>query len=148
MTPTTLSELAPGDTASVIVIMRRTMQDIEGAIPAFTRRDTTLAAGTNREPRRLSLWLEDGVPRKLTVSAPTDASSMLGESVFWFVQGEVRVVQQPNDAYAFAADRMLVWTDESLTPVTDVTPEARMIREHEVIEQARQWLALFGVALP
>jgi len=68
--------------------------------------------------------------------------------VFWFVQGEVRVVQQPSAAYAFDADRILVWTDESLVPLTDITADARMIRERDVIEQARKWLTLLGAPLP
>lgn len=146
--PTTFSELAPGDTASVLLIMRRTMSDIDGALETFVKRDTTLAPELGQEARRLTLWLEDGVPRKLLVTEPDESGRMLRESHFYFVQGEVRVVQQPNDAYAFDADRILVWTDESLVPLVDITPETRMTREHQVVEQARQWLALFGLSLP
>ena len=124
------------------------MEEIEATLPDLTRRDTTLAPEPNQEPRRLSIWLEDGVPRKLIVSEPNDAGQMLDESVFWFVQGELRVVQQPTDAYAFDADRILVWTDESLIPRTDVSVDARMVREREVVEQARKWLALLGQTLP
>jgi len=148
VTATTFGELAPGDTASVLLIMRRTMEEIEAALPGLTRRDTTLAPEPNQEPRRLSIWLEDGVPRKLVVSEPNDAGQMMEESVFWFVQGDVRVVQQPSAAYAFDADRILVWTDESLVPLTDITADARMIRERDVIEQARKWLTLLGAPLP
>lgn len=147
-TPTSFSELAPGDTAAVLLIMRQTMQDIDGALGGLARRDTVLVAEAGQEPRRLSLWLEDGVPRKLTVSEPNEMGRMLGESAFWFVQGEVRVVQQPHDAYAFDADRILVWTDESLVPLSDVTGEERMARERDVVEEAHRWLAVFGVKLP
>lgn len=146
--PATFAELAPGDTAAVILIMRRTMEEIEAALPGLTRRDTTLAPEPNQEARRLSIWLEDGVPRKLVVSEPNDAGQMMDESIFWFVQGEVRVVQQPTAAYAFDADRILVWTDENLVPLTDITPDVRMIREREVLEQQQKWLALLGVTLP
>ncbi len=147
-TPTTFSELAPGDTAAVLRIMRHTMQDIDGALGGLARRDTVLVAEAGQEPRRLSLWLEDGVPRKLTVSEPNEMGRMLGESAFWFVQGEVRVAQQPHDAYAFDADRMLIWTDQSLVPLSDVAGEERMARERDVVGQAHTWLAVFGVRLP
>jgi hypothetical protein len=146
-TPTSFSELAPGDTASVILVMRRTMQDIDGALAGFTRRDTTLDAEPGQEPRKLSVWLEDDVPRKLTVTEPNEAGRMLNESSFWFVQGEVRVVLQPLAAYAFDADRILVWTDETLVPITDVTTEERMRREREVVDQAHRWLEVFGIKL-
>ncbi|MES2303978.1 MAG: hypothetical protein V4558_00625 [Gemmatimonadota bacterium] len=146
--PTSFSELAPGDTASVVLIMRRTMADIDGAAADFTKRDTTLAPEPGQEPRRLTLWLEDNVPRKLLVTEPDESGRMMRESLFYFVQGEVRVVMQPNDGYAFDADRILVWTDEALIPLADVTPELRMQRESEVLDQAHKWLALFGVELP
>jgi hypothetical protein len=131
----------------VLVIMRRTMQDIDDALAGFTRHDTTLTAEPNQDPRRLSIWLEGGVPRKLVVSEPNDAGQMLDESVFWFVQGELRVVQQPADAYAFEADRILIWTDGSLQPVTDISTEERMQRERAVVDSARRWLQLFGLTL-
>ncbi|MEO5800581.1 MAG: hypothetical protein ABIZ70_02200 [Gemmatimonadales bacterium] len=146
--PTSFSELAPGDTASVVLIMRRTMADIDGATADFTKRDTTLDPEQSQEPRRLTLWLEDNVPRKLLVTEPEESGRMMRESVFYFVQGELRVVLQPNDGYAFDADRILVWTDESLVPLADVTPELRMQRERDVLDQAHRWLGVFGVQLP
>lgn len=144
----TFAELVPGDTAAVISIMRRTMQEIDGALAGYVRRDTTLEAVKGKAPRTLSVWLEQDIPRKLTVSEPNESGRMLGESNFWFVQGELRVAQQPEDSYAFDADRIIVWTDPSLVPIVDITPELRMQREHEVVEQARQWLNLVGVKLP
>lgn len=146
--PASFSELAPGDTASVVLIMRRAMADIDGAVADFTRRDTALAPDPGQEPRRLTLWLEDNVPRKLLVTEPDESGRMQRESMFYFVQGEVRVVMQPNDGYAFDADRILLWTDESLIPLADVTSELRMAREREVIEAARQWLSVFSLRLP
>lgn len=146
--PTSFSELAPGDTASVLLIMRRTMADIDDALTGFTKRDTTLAPEPGQEPRRLTLWLENDVPRKLQVSEPDEAGRMMRESLFFFVQGDLRVAVQPNDGYAFDADRIVVWTDESLVPLADVTPELRMAREHDVLEQAKKWLGVFGVSIP
>lgn len=145
--PATFAELAPGDTGSVVAIMRRTMTDIDGALNAYEKRDTVLDAEPGAEPRRVTLWLEGTVPKKLQVTEPDEAGRMRRESMFWFVQGEVRVVQQPTDAYAFDADRILVWTDESLIPLPDVPTDLRMAREHDVIEQAKRWLGVFGVQL-
>ncbi|MES2123285.1 MAG: hypothetical protein V4503_01230 [Gemmatimonadota bacterium] len=138
----------PGDTAAVITILRRTMQEIDGALAGYVRRDTVLDAMPGQGPRTVSVWLEQDIPRKLTVSEPNESGKMLAESNFWFVQGELRVAQQPEDSYAFDADRIIVWTDPSLVPIVDITPELRMQREHDVVEQARHWLGIFGVRLP
>lgn len=146
--PVSLSEIAPGDTASILLVMRQTMQEIDGMLRSLERRDTTLAAVDDQEARRLSVWLQDGVARKLTVTEPNDAGGMTGESAFWLVGGELRVVQQPFAAYTLYGDRILVWTDSSLDPIPDIPSDNRMEREVVLVAQARQWLEVFGLRLP
>ena len=128
--------------------MRGTMGEIDGMLGQLERRDTTLAPVGTEEARRLSVWVRDGVPRKLTVSEPNDAGAMTAESQYWLVGGELRVVQQPFAAYVLYGDRILVWTDGALEPVPDIPDDDRMARELELVNQARQWLAVFGLKLP
>ncbi len=147
--PTSFSQVTPGDTAAVIALMRSVMSDIDGALDGFERRDTVLATTPDSEPRQLTVWLERGLPRKLTVSEPREPGhSLAGESDYWLTNNELTVVQSMTDAYALDANRIVLWTDQMLVPVTGFTADQRMAREILLVEQARKYLAAFGMVLP
>ena len=74
------------------------------------RRDTSLEGEGYREPRRLTLWMQNDVPVKLVATEPNDAGLMTGESIAWFRGGEVRVVQEPFAFFYFDVDRLVLWT--------------------------------------
>lgn len=146
--PVSLTEVAPGDTATILRVMRGTMSDIDALLPELERRDTMLEPVGTQEPRRLTVWVQNGTPRKLTVTEPNDAGAMTGLSHFWLVGNELRVVQQPFAAYVFYGDRILVWTDSALEPVPDIPDDDRMAREIELVNEARGYLGVFGLRLP
>jgi hypothetical protein len=128
--------------------MRLTMSEIDSSLDGFERRDTVLATSPDSEPRRLSVWLQRGSPRKLTVSEPNESGHMVGESSYWFIAGELSVVQGMADAYAFDADRIVLWTDQMLVPVSTFTRAERMARERFLVDQAHTYLAAYGIVLP
>lgn len=146
--PSSFSELPPGDTAAVLTLMRRTMADIDGALAQFTLRDTIYPAQDLAPPRHLTVWLENGVPRKLVVADTGSTPNVDHETDYWFVQGDVRVVKLPDANLAFDADKLMLWTDENLEPVSGVSEADRMSRENNVIADARRWLVFFGITLP
>jgi hypothetical protein len=139
--------IAEGDTAAVLDLLRLTMTDIDAALETMERRDTVLAPEPDQEPRRVSVWLRDGVPRKLLVSEPNESGQMTAESAYWFVNGELRAVLQPFAGYFLEGDRILLWTDESLEPITDVIPQDRMDRELALVAEVELRLAHFGLRL-
>lgn len=141
------SQVAPGDTAAVIKLMKITMTEIDSALVDFERRDTILVTAPDSEPRRLSLWLQHGSPRKITVTEPDDAGHMTGESSYWFIAGDLAVVQGMTSAYALDGDRIVLWTDQTLVPTSDVTTEERMARELRLVGEARRYLAAFGMEM-
>ena len=129
--------------------MRSVMSDLDGALDGFERRDTVLAVTPESEPRQLTVWLERGVPRKLTVSEPKEPGhSVAPVTDYWFINEELAVVQGTTDAYAIDANRIVLWTDQMLVPLTGFTREERMAREILLVEQARKYLAAFGIVLP
>lgn len=146
--PVSLTEVAPGDTATILRVMRGTMTDVDALLPELERRDTMLEPVGTQEPRRLTVWVQNGSPRKLTVTEPDDAGAMTGLSHFWLVGNELRVVQQPFAAYVFYGDRILVWTDSALEPVPDIPDDDRMAREIALVQEARGYLEVFGLRLP
>ena len=146
--PAQFSDLAPGDTAGVISMMRQTMQNIDAGLSQMSERDTLLAAVGDSQPRHLSVWLEGGVPRKLVVADSGGNGPGAGETDVWFLGGDVAVVQQVSDVYAFDTGRIVLWTDGTLEPRNDITPELRMARQTDLIESVRRWLSVFGVSLP
>ncbi len=140
--------IAEGDTAAVLSLLKLTMTDIDASLDSMERRDSVLPAEPGQEPRTLSVWLRDGTPRKLLVAEPNESGAMTLESAYWFVNGEVRAVQQPTAAFFFEADRILLWTDQGLEPLTTVTSEERMTRELEILAEIEKRLAVFGITLP
>lgn len=145
--PASLAELAPGDTLGALELIRRTINTTNAAAAAAVRRDTTMPPEGYREARRLTLWSIDDVPVKLVATEPNDAGLMTGETIVWFVGGEVRAVQEPFDVLYFEVDRLALWTDEAMVPVS--VPEAdRMVKERAVIDSVKARLAKFGVGYP
>ncbi len=141
--------MAPGDTGAVIGIMQRTMSDIDGALDQMQRRDTLIVPPPpDTVAQQVSLWTVDGVPRKLVVSDSNAFAGMTPDTSFWFVGGDVSVVQEPSDLFAFDAGRVLLWTDQGFEPRLDVTDQQVMAQETAVMTRAEQLLALFGIKLP
>ncbi len=139
--------IAEGDTASVLELMKVTMTEIDGALEQMERRDTLLAPEGNAEPRRLTVWLRDGVPRKLVVTEPNESGAMTQESSFWFVAEELRAVLRPTDGFFLEGDRILLWTDGALTPVPEMDSRTRMDQEQQLLDEVEGWLSVFGLAL-
>lgn len=129
-------------------MMRQTMQNIDAGLPQMTQRDTILSPVADSQPRHLTAWLENGVVRKLMVADSGGNAPGTGETDVWFFGGDLAVVQQVADAYAFDAGRIVLWTDGTLQPRTDITPDLVMAREASLIETVRRWLGVFGVTLP
>lgn len=129
-------------------MMRQTMQNIDAGLPQMTQRDTTLPAVADAEPRHLTAWLQNGVVRKLVVADSGGNGPGAGETEVWFLGGDLAVVQQVADVYAFDAGRIVLWTDGTLQPRPDVAKDLLMARETQLINTVRQWLTVFGIALP
>lgn len=145
--PMSVAEIAPGDTGAIVGLMRRAMSSGDEALGGLERRDTTLSDGADQAPRQLTLWLENGMPAKLAITEPTETGALLGETAVWFVNGEVRVVQEPFAAFLFEADRLVLWTDETLVPL-DVPEAERATRAAAVLDTVRARLGVFGVGYP
>jgi hypothetical protein len=129
-------------------MMRQVMQSIDAGLAQMTHRDTLLPPVSDSLPRHLSMWFEGDVVRKLVVTDSGGNGPGAGETDVWFLGGDVAVVQQIGDVYAFDAGRIVLWTDGTLEPRTDITPDLLMAREAALIDRVRQWLAVFGVQLP
>ena len=145
--PASLAELAPGDTLGALDLVRRIINETNTVAAAAVRRDSTMPPEGYREPRRLSLWTVNDVPVKLIASEPNDAGLMLGETIVWFVNGEVRVVQEPFDVLYFEIDRLSLWTDAAMVPV-DVPEADRMTKERMVVDSVKARLSKFAVTYP
>jgi hypothetical protein len=145
--PASLAELAPGDTLGLLDLMRRIINQTNTAAASALRRDSTMASEGYREARRLTLWSVDDTPIKLIATEPNDAGLMTGETIVWFVNGEVRAVQEPFDVLYFEVDRLSLWTDEAMVPV-EIPENDRMAKEKMVIDSVKARLAKFGVAYP
>ncbi|MDX2206955.1 MAG: hypothetical protein SFU57_04880 [Gemmatimonadales bacterium] len=144
--PSSLAEIAPGDTGAIIGLMRRVMTEGDAVMETAERRDTTTTAAVG-QPRRLTLFTLSGQPLKLVAAEPEQVGNLPAETAAWFVAGEVRVVQGPFDAYFLDGDRLVLWTDASLVPIA--VPETdRMEREREVVDSVRSRLERFGIRYP
>lgn len=146
-TPASLAEIPPGDTGAILGLMKRVMTEGDGAAFTAERRDTMLAPEPAQEPRRVTLLTRNDQLLKLIWTEPNDAGQMTGETHAWFVEGEVRVLQEPFAAFFLDGDRIVLWTDEALEPVSVPDPD-RMVREQAITAQLRARLALFGVNYP
>ncbi len=127
-------------------MMRQTMRGIDAGLSVMTQRDTTLTSDSTSH--HLTAWLQGGAVRKLTVIDSTDGRQNNVETDLWFMGGDVAVLLQAADAYAFDSDRIVLWTDESLNPRGDITPDLMMARQAMLIDQAQRWLAMLGVKTP
>jgi hypothetical protein len=144
--PGQFADLAPGDTAGVVSMMREVMRSIDAGTAQMKMRDTTIA--TDTMAYHYTLWLEDGVPRKLVAIDSLVAGGNNTEMSVWFLGGDVAVVLAPADAYAMDAGRIVLWTDESLVPRTDVTSDLMMTRQAALMDEVSAWLQVFGLTLP
>lgn len=144
--PGQFSDLAPGDTAGVISMMRDLMRGIDGVTPQLVARDTTVA--TDSVIHHYSVWLQDGVPRKLEASDSGVDGGNNNETSVWFLGGDVAVVLQPTNAYAFDGGRIVLWTDEALRPQSDLTADLIMARQAALVDSVGGWLGYFGLRLP
>lgn len=129
-------------------MMRQIMQSVDAGLAQMTHRDTLLAPVADSLPRHLAIWLEGDVVRKLVVTDSGGNGPAAGETDVWFLGGDVAIVQQVADVYAFDSGRIVLWTDGTLEPRTDITPDLRMARETALADRVRQWLAVFGIQLP
>jgi len=126
-------------------MMRQIMRSIDAGLSEMTVRDTALAPGADSVSRHLTVWLQEGVPRKLVVIDSTGHGQNNTETDVWFMGGDVAVLLQVTDAYAFDADRIVLWTDESLQPRNDATPDALMVKQGVIIDAVKGWLATLRI---
>lgn len=145
--PTSLAELAPGDTLGALALIRATINRVNAAAATAERRDTTMLPDGYREARSYTLWRVGESPVKLVATEPNDAGLMRLETVAWFVNGELAVVQEPFAIHLFEADRLILWTDEAMEP-QPVLDSVRMSRERAVVDSVKARLAVFGVGYP
>jgi len=129
-------------------MMRQIMRQIDAGLSQMVERDTMLAAIADSQPRHLAIWLENGVVRKLAISDSGGNGPGAGETDVWFMGGDVAVVQDVANTYAFDSDRIVLWTDESFEPQTEMAKEFVMARQAELLERIRNWAKVFGVELP
>jgi hypothetical protein len=146
--PGQFADLAPGDTAGVIAMMRQVMRSVDAGLGDMVQRDTALAPGDDSTSHHLTVWLQDGVPRKLVVVDSAGHGQNNTETEVWFMGGEVAVLMQVTDGYAFDGDRIVLWTDEALQPRIDATREALMAKQAALIETVWGWLRTLHIALP
>lgn len=145
--PASLADVAPGDTAGVLALIRGWIRSGDDLAATLVPRDTLVDAGEGLEPRRLRLWLQDGRPVKLHATEPNATDRVPGETVAWFRQGEIAVVQRSPGTFLFAGDGLIFTADESLVPVAlDLELESRI--EREVLDSVKARLAVFGVGYP
>jgi hypothetical protein len=146
--PAQFSDLAPGDTAGVIAMMRQTMSDINMQLDSMTRRDTTVTLPGDSVQHHLVAWLAHNEIRKLVVTGADSSGQNNGETDVWFTGGDVSVIEQVSDFYAIDFGRIVLWTDDTMQPRSDITSDLVMARETQLMDTVRRWLMVFGVALP
>ena len=146
--PGQFADLAPGDTAGVIAMMRQTMRSIDAGLDSMIRRDTTLAPDADSTSRHLTVWLQEGVPRKLVIVDSTGHGQNNTETAAWFMGGDLAVLVQVTDAYAFDGDRIVLWTDDAMQPRVDAATDVMMVRQAALVATVRDWLRAFGIELP
>ena len=129
-------------------MMRQVMHSIDAGVDSMARRDTTVMPAGDSVSHHLAVWLQEGVPRKLVVVDSTGHGQNNSETDVWFMGGDVAVLLQVTDAYAFDGDRIVLWTDEALQPRSEATSDALMAKQAALIETVRGWLRTLGLALP
>ena len=129
-------------------MMRQLMRSIDAGLGEMTQRDTTILPGADSTSHHLTVWLQDGVPRKLVVIDSTGHGQNNTETDAWFMGGDLAVLLQVSDAYAFDSDRIVLWTDEALQPRPDATADALMAKQSALVDTVKAWLALVGVKAP
>lgn len=128
--------------------MREITNRVDGQAHESERRDTSVAVGTPALTRQLTLWYQGSTPVKLVVSEPNEFGGMTEETNLWFVDGEVRVVIAPFDGYYLEDNRILLWTDGTLTPQPEVSREALDQEENLLISRIHDWLTVFAIPFP
>ena len=126
-------------------MMRQLMRNIDAGLAQMTQRDTTFGGGTDSVFHHLTVWLQDAVPRKLVVVDSAARGQSNSETDVWFMGGDIAVLLQTADAYAFDSDRIVLWTDEALQPRTEATVPLLMAKQTELIGAVQRWLAALGL---
>ena len=145
--PASLADVAPGDTAGILALMRTMVRDADAATASLVPRDTLLDSGPGLEQRQLRLWLLDGRPVKLVATEPNATDRIAPETITWFRLGVIAVVQPPAGMFLFAADGLIFTADESMMPV-ELAPELETAIERETLDSVKARLAVFGVGYP
>lgn len=91
----------------------------------------------------LRLWAEAGRPVVLRVRERGQADSV-GMS-YYFVDGRLEVVRGPATQYVFRDTTLIFWTTDSLQPLADLPLRDMEARQHFVLGEVRQYLAMFGL---
>ncbi len=97
------------------------------------------------EPRLLSLWVDSGVPLKLSVTEPTEAGKMDGRANYYFVEGRLEVVRGSVSQYLFRDTTLILWTTDSTQQVAEIPLRDMVARQNYVLGEVRQYLAMFGL---
>ena len=146
--PAQFSDLAPGDTAAVIAMMRSIMNGVDAGLGDMVQRDTFLPSVADSQPRHLSVWLDHDVVRKLVAADSGGNGPGAGETDVWFLGGDVAVIEETADIYAIDFGRIVLWTDATFVPRDDIDRDAMMARQSLLLDRVRSWLAVFGLGIP
>jgi len=93
--------------------------------------------------QELRLWAAAGRPVVLRVRERGQSDST--EMSYFFVDGRLEVVRGPATQYVFRDTTLIFWTTDSLQPLADLPLRDMEARQHFVLGEVRQYLAMFGL---
>lgn len=93
--------------------------------------------------RELLLWSDAGRPVVLKVAKSGRADST--EQTYYFLDGRLEVVRGTATQYVFRDTTLIFWTTDSLQPLADLPLRDMADRQHFVLGEVRQYLAMFGL---
>lgn len=97
------------------------------------------------QPRVLRLWADSGRPVLLSVTEPSAVGVMDARTSYYFVDGRLQVVRGPVTQYVFRDTTLIFWTTDSLQPMAELPLRDMVARQHFVLGEVRQYLAMFGI---
>lgn len=95
------------------------------------------------DPMLLRLWREGGQPVLLIASEPAGAGRMTAEHRYYFQNGDLFYVREPDVRFVIEDGEIEAWLDDRLRPMEDVPHAERTARAAEVRQRVARYLAAF-----